>query len=588
MVLRPLLLGVLWAGLLVAPAGCGHRTPADGAQPAAPAPTPPLPPVTVAAVPAVGAPADPALVAELEAALTFAEQQTSRLYARLPELESPQDEAYPEGVPWGTRTYRMLTAGQWAAGFFPATLWALYELTGRAEWKRRAEAKTLGLWGEVVWDYGSNIGYKMLAFREGHRLVGDPGLVSFVMRGAETYVRGFGAELCVGSIPTWNPGVRKVNGEPLRHGVHTGGLMNIETLFWAAAQPGGERRWHDIAWQHAKNAVRDQLRPDGGAFHIVEYHPGCPPRGWRWRGTDSGKADGTKSRPQALAIHGLHAAYRYTADPALLDGAARAARFMLDPAHATADGVPYTDLLYGPVSREARDSSAAALAASAFLDLAVEPQLPAGQRAQLRAAAERLLHALSTRYLARNQDEGVLGLGPDPLADQLRPSLSPPIGDFAFLDAIRKYLGPGIHCRGPACELEAEAGALTGLSVLEGPPLAIARPAMDGPGPGGRAVYRVRTPRGGRYRLQLRLEATAPSTLSVDVGPRQALVRRWSPGATRGFEPREVPGEIALAPGAHEIAIGEVTAGVRVDKVILVEVGQRGADAGARRRRQSP
>jgi unsaturated chondroitin disaccharide hydrolase len=571
---RPLLLGALWTSLLAASVGCGHRAPGDAAQPATPASTP-APAVTVAAAPPAGPSADPALVAELETALSFAEQQMSRLYARLPGLESPQDEAYPEAVPWGARTYRMLTSSQWGAGFFPATSWALYELTGRPEWKRRAEAKTLGLWGEVVWDYGSNIGYKMLAFREGHRLIGDPGLLSFVMRGAETYVRGFGAELCVGSIPTWNPGVRNVNGEPLRHGVHTGGLVNIETLFWAAAQPGGERKWHDIAWQHAKNAVRDQLRPDGAAFHIVEYHPGCPPRGWRWRGTDSGKPDGTKSRPQALAIHGLHAAYRYTADPALLEGAARAARFMLAPAHATTDGVPYTDLLYGPVSREMRDSSAAALAASAFLDLSVEPGLPAGQRAQLRAAAERLLHALSTRYLARNQDEGILAAGPDPVHDHLRPSLSPPIGDFAFLDAIRKYLGPGIHCRGPACEIEAEAGALAGLSVLEGPPLAVARAATDSAGTGGRAVYHVRTPRGGRHRLELRLEAAAASTLSVEVG-HQALVRRWSPGATKGFEPRQVPGEIALAPGAHEIALGELGPGVRVDKVILVEVGRRG------------
>jgi unsaturated chondroitin disaccharide hydrolase len=572
-VTRPAL-DALLTSLLVAAAGCSHRAPVDGPQPAAAVPALP-PPVTVAADPAARPGPDPALAAELETALAFAEQQMSRLYARLPELESPQDEAYPEAVPWGTRTYRMLTASQWGAGFFPATLWALYELTGRAEWKRRAEAKTLGLWGEVVWDYGSNIGYKMLAFREGHRLAGDPGLLSFVMRGAETYVRGFGAELCVGSIPTWNPGARKVNGEPLQHGVHTGGLMNIETLFWAAAQPGGARSWHEIARQHARNALRDQLRADGGAFHIVEYHPGCPPRGWRWRGTDSGKSDGTKSRPQALAIHGLYAAYRYTSDPTLLDGAVRAARFMLAPAHATADGVPYTDLLYGPVSREARDSSAAALGASAFLDLSLEPALPPRQRAELRAAAERLLRALSTRYLARNQDEGLLGIGPEPVQDHVRPSLSPPIGDFAFLDAIRKYLGPGIHCRGPACELEAESGALAGLSVLEGPPPAIAR---TGAGAGGRAVYRVRSPRGGRYRLELQLEATAASTLSVDVGGQTALVRGWSPGATRGFELRKLPGEIALTPGAHEITLAELGPGLHVDKLTLVDVGQRPAE----------
>ena len=344
-------------------------------------------------------PPSPTLAAQLDQAIAFAEGQTENLYRRLPDLEQAQDEAYPEAVLLGQKRYRMLNASHWGAGFFPATLWALYQLTGRADWKRRAENKTLGLWGEVVWDYSSNIGYKMIPFREAHRLTGDPTFLSFMLRGAETYTRSFGAELCVGSIPTWNPGSRRVAGAPLMHAVHTGGLMNIDLLFWAAGQPGGDPRWFQIAHRHAANAVRDQIRPDGAAYHIVDYHPGCPPRGWRWRGTDSGDPDGIKARPQALAIYGLTAAYVHTKDRALLDAAVRAASFFIAPAHAPADGVPYTDILLGPVSDQARESSAAAIAASALLDSrhparrrgGRSPALPGGRR----AAAGLAGHALS-------------------------------------------------------------------------------------------------------------------------------------------------------------------------------------------------
>jgi unsaturated chondroitin disaccharide hydrolase len=512
----------------------------------------------------VAAPApSPALVAQLEQAIAFAESQTENLYRRLPDLEKAQDEAYPEAVLVGQTKYRMLNAAHWGAGFFPATLWALYELTGRADWKRRAESKTLGLWGEVVWDYSSNIGYKMIPFREALRLTGDPTFLSFMLRGAETYTRGFGAELCVGSIPTWNPGSRRVKGAPLMHAVHTGGLMNIELLFWAAEQPGGNRQWFDIAHRHAQNAVRDQIRPDGAAYHIVDYHPGCPPRGWRWRGTDSGDPEGIKARPQALAIYGLTTAYEHTKDRALLEAAVRAAAFFIAPAHAPADGVPYTDILLGPVSDQPRESSAAAIAASALLELSTLPAVGAPDRQRFRAAAEGLLGALATRYLARNQTEGILGRGPDRMDPNAVPTSSPPIGDYAFLDAIRKYLGPGVHCRATRCELEAEAGHLSGARLDTGPPLAVASTA-------GQAVTEltVRLPRAGRFRFSARLDVPGkPATLGVRFGSRDQ--RTWTVSPTRGFQDVHMAEEIALGTGAHTLAVTGIPAGVRVDKLVL-------------------
>ena len=216
--------------------------------------------------------------------------------------------------------------------------------------------------------------------------------------------------------------------------------MNVDLLFWAAGQPGGDRSWHQIAHRHAQNAVRDQIRPDGAAYHIVDYYAGCPPRGWRWRGTDSGNPDGIKARPQALAMYGLTAAYRHTKDPALLGAAVRTASYFIDNPHVTADGVPYTDILFGPVSTEARESSAAAIAASALLDLATLPAVATADRQRFRAAAEHLLDSLATRYLARGQNEGILGRGSEPAG---------PDRDPRFVPDHRRLRLPGCHPQVP-------------------------------------------------------------------------------------------------------------------------------------------
>jgi unsaturated chondroitin disaccharide hydrolase len=510
-------------------------------------------------------PPSAALVAQLEQAIAFAERQTENLYRRLPDLEKPQDDAYPETVLFGQKQYRMMSATHWSAGFFPAMLWSLYELTGRADWKRRAESKTLGLWGEVAWDYSSNIGYKMIPFREAHRLTGDPTFLSFTLRGAASYTRSFGAELCIGSIPTWNPGTRLVNGVPLQHPVHTGGLMNIELLFWAAAQPGGDRSWHEIAHRHARNAVRDQIRPDGAAYHIVDYHGGCPPRGWRWRGTDSGDPDGIKSRPQALAMYGLTAAYRHTRDPAVLEAAVRTASYFIGNPHVTADGVPYTDIRFGPSAPEARDSSAAALAASALLDLATFGAVAAADRQRFRAAAEHVLGSLATRYLARGQNEGILDRGSEPLKPGLTPASSWLIGDYAFLDAIHKYLGAGIHCRAPVCELEAEAGRLTGGRITDTAPLAL----ETAPNASAASTeLTVRLPQAGRYRLKAKLAfKDGPVSLRVHFGPDST--RTWTVSAARDFREIAMAEIFDLPAGLHILAVGQIPAGVRLDKLLL-------------------
>jgi unsaturated chondroitin disaccharide hydrolase len=135
------------------------------------------------------------------------------------------------------------------------------------------------------------------------------------------------------------------------------------------------------------------------------------------RGTVNGAADeSTWARGQAWAILGLAGAgYR--------DEAERAARWFLD--HLPADGIPPWDF----DRAEPKDASAAAIAASALLELGWEDE------------ARRLLEALAARCLNRGEADGILlhcayrparGLGLD---------CATAWGDFFFLDALLRAAG---------------------------------------------------------------------------------------------------------------------------------------------------
>ncbi len=263
-------------------------------------------------------------------------------------------------------------------------------------------------------------------------------------------------------------------------------------------------------------------------------------------------------------MYGLTAAYRHTRDPAVLEAAVRTASYFISNPHVTADGVPYTDIRLGPSAPEARESSAAALAASALLDLASLPGVAAADRQRFRAAAEHVLGSLATRYLARGQDEGILDRGSEPLKPGLTPASSWLIGDYAFLDAIHKYLGAGIHCRAPVCELEAEAGRLTGGRITTTAPLAL----ETAPNASAASTeLMVRLPQAGRYRFKARMAVEGrPARFRVRLGDSN---RTWTVSATRGFQDVTMADEFDLAAGARILSITEIPAGVRLDKLLL-------------------
>ncbi len=149
--------------------------------------------------------------------------------------------------------------------------------------------------------------------------------------------------------------------------VNVDSLMDLHLLWWGAAN-GGSRAWREIARSHALTVARDLVRTDGSTCHVVLYDELSGEVLERRRGQGY-SADSMWARGQAWAIDGFADAYRETRDPRCSRPSRRVAdRYLLDLPE---DWVPFWDFDAPGVPAEPRDSSAAAVAASGLIDLAL-------------------------------------------------------------------------------------------------------------------------------------------------------------------------------------------------------------------------
>jgi unsaturated chondroitin disaccharide hydrolase len=353
-------------------------------------------------------------------ALAVAGDKLERAATRLPADQLPKSTG-TDGL-W--RTVAATDRVGWTQGFFPGSLWYLHELTGEGAWRERAERFTRPLEPQKLNTETHDTGFKLVpSFANAHRLTGDPAHRDVLLAGAASLATRFRPEVGAIDCCGWNPDWR------LPVVIDT--MMNLELLLWAARH-GGDPGYADLALRHALRTRADLVREDGSTFHVADYEPGTG--ALRWRGTFQGAADdSTWSRGQAWAVYGFTLVYRYTGDARMLDAARMTAEFFL--ARLPAHGVPSWDLDAGAAPE---DSSAAAVLASALLELATFVAEPAATRYRGRALA--ILGTLaSTRYLdARATTEGILlhGAGHVPAGQEVDVSLV--YGDYYFVEALMR------------------------------------------------------------------------------------------------------------------------------------------------------
>jgi len=142
-------------------------------------------------------------------------------------------------------------------------------------------------------------------------------------------------------------------------------MMNLELLF-KATQLTGDDFYARLAISHAEKTMAEHFRLDGGSFHVVAFYEatGGVKRKYTWQGY---AASSTWARGQAWLINGFTTTYKWTNDSRFLATAEKAAAYFIS--HLPSDFIPRWDFDAPETSYQPRDTSAAAVAACAFLEL---------------------------------------------------------------------------------------------------------------------------------------------------------------------------------------------------------------------------
>ena len=338
----------------------------------------------------------------------------------------------PYGYNRAKRELDMRPLDWWTNGHFPGALWYLYEATGDDYFKDRAMVWTDLLEPNKTNSDHHDIGFMMYcSYGNARRLLKTDKFDAILLQTAQTLSTRFNDSL--GLIRSWGKLDDKEN-----FFVIPDNMMNLELIEWAAkhGERGTGERFDKIARSHATKTMCHHFRTDGGTYHVLNYDPrpdflGVVQEIRRGQGLSCETA---WSRGQSWAIYGYTMMYRETGEKAFLEFAQKVADYAINNPNMPEDGVPYWD--YGAPGEE-RDSSAAAVMASALLELC--GYVDAGKGAMYRAFAVKQLTSLaSPTYFSEGDEIGHWllkhGVAHKPGYEEVDSPLN--YGDYYFLEAL--------------------------------------------------------------------------------------------------------------------------------------------------------
>ncbi|MBD8387173.1 alginate lyase family protein [Dysgonomonas sp. BGC7] len=256
---------------------------------------------------------------------------------------------------------RMVNPRDWCSGFFPGSLWFMYEYTKDEKWKERANKHSMLIENEKFDRTSHDVGFKIFnSFGNGYRLTGSPEYKDVIVQAAKTLSLRFNKK--IGSIRSWD-----FNQKEWQYPVIIDNMMNLELLF-ETTKMTGDSSFYQIADAHAMTTLKNHFREDYSSFHVVDYDSisGLP----RLKQTHQGYADQSAwARGQAWAIYGFTMSYRYTRRTEYLQLAENITNFIFSHPNLPKDLIPYWDFNDPSIPNAPRDASTACIIASALYEL---------------------------------------------------------------------------------------------------------------------------------------------------------------------------------------------------------------------------
>jgi unsaturated chondroitin disaccharide hydrolase len=367
----------------------------------------------------------PVTTAELSRLFQFAGIQLSNTVAQMPNTNT-----YPRSTA-SNGTWTTMTSSDWTCGFFPGCLWYLYQETGDTNYEKWAQQWTAGIATQEFVTNTDDIGFMFnTSFGNGYRLTGSSSYESVLVQAAHSLTNRFNATVgCLADDRLLGPPEFEVIMDT---------TMNTELLYHVA-DINGDTTLSAKAMSHAQRMMTNQIRPDTSTFHLVLYN--TVNGALLYQGTRAGySATSTWARAHSWSIYGLTMAYRETGYLPFLSAVRQVADFYLT--NVPSDYVPYWDYDAPNLPNAPRDSSSAAIALSALVQLS---QLTTNMQdsATFWAGAHNILESLgSSNYLAQGTtSSGVLlhGTGNPPQIGDPEVNVSLIYGDYYFIEALVRY-----------------------------------------------------------------------------------------------------------------------------------------------------
>lgn len=335
---------------------------------------------------------------------------------------------FPRRIRKDSTNWNCVTVKDWCSGFWPGVLWYAYEFSGDKDIKKQAELFTASI-KEIAYTpaHDHDIGFQVYcSYGNGYRLTGNPEYKKIMLAAADTLATLYNP--IVGSIHSWP---RK---KQYPHNTIIDNMINLELLFWAAKNGGGERL-KDIAISHAEVTMKHIVRPDYSAYHLGSFDDKT---GEFIEGkAHQGYADNSMwARGQTWGIYGFAFSYRETGKKEFLETSMKMADIFLE--RLPKDGIPYWDFDAPLTDETPKDASAAAIAACGMLELyqLIDDEVV---KNKYKEAAISLLEILSSsNYLSGDKNQAILLHSTGHKPKNLEIDVPIIYADYYFLEALLK------------------------------------------------------------------------------------------------------------------------------------------------------
>ncbi|ASK32031.1 glucuronyl hydrolase [Chryseobacterium sp. T16E-39] len=361
----------------------------------------------------------------IQSEFQFADKQYKYLMKEIPEDKMPQS--------YNSSTEKVTTKDitWWCSGFYPGSLWLIYEQTSDPEIKKEAEKRLQLIEPNKTFTRDHDLGFMMFnSFGNAYRVTRDPKYKAVILKSAESLSTRFYPGMQ--AILSWDKMA------DFKGPVIIDNMMNLEMLMWAAKN-GGSIKTEEVAIAHANTTIKNHFRPDYSSYHVIDYD--VKTGEVLGKKTFQGYSDSSAwARGQGWALYGYTMMYRFTKNQKYLDQARHIAKFILDNPALPEDKIPYWDFNDPKIPEVPKDASAGAIIASALLELG--QYVNKSEKKNYVDSARKILVSLSgENYQSKLGENGGFLLKHSTGGLPLHSEIDVPLiyADYYFLEALKRY-----------------------------------------------------------------------------------------------------------------------------------------------------